>query len=78
MAKSLSSLTTIAWSLLYIEMNTMPPPYSKGGYSRLPQSDSQYGYRATPSSYPPSSYAPAPPVMQQQSSNTVSVLLYAL
>lgn len=56
-------------------MNQMPPPYSKGGYSRLPQSDPHVGTSQPPypQPYPPhSGYAPAPPVMQQQTSNTVS------
>lgn len=66
----LSSLDQYPVSPL-LELNSMPPPYSKGGYTRVPQSDQ---YNAMPHSYPPSSYAPAPPVMQQQSNNTVSII----
>ena len=60
----------------------MPPPYSKGGYSQLPKRDDYYcdpAYRAAPAPAsaqqptwgPGPGYAPAPPVFQQQSSNTV-------
>ncbi len=53
---------------------SQPPAYSgrKDGYTNVPQRDYRppSGYSA-PSSYPPSSYAPAPPVFQQQTSNNV-------
>ena len=62
----------------------MPPPYSKGGYSQVPQTDNcEDYYRSDPPysapapvapaqpTWGPPGYAPAPPVLQQQSSNTV-------
>ena len=59
---------------LQAEMQGMPPPYSTGpsagggGYGMGP---GQYApYPAFPP--PMTGYAPAPPVLQQQSSNTVS------
>lgn len=61
----------------------MPPPYSKGGYSQLPQrDDSPYSAAPVPGpaqqptwGHPVQGYAPAPPVFQQQSSNTVCGVL---
>ena len=47
----------------------MPPPYSKDGYSQVPQTppgQQQPGWQQ-----PTQGYAPAPPVLNQQSSNTV-------
>ena len=56
------------------ELGQMPPPYSKGGYTRVPQGD-PYALQPGFQPYPPSSgYAPAPPTLQQQTSNTVSNL----
>jgi hypothetical protein len=53
----------------------MPPPYSKDGYSQVPQSapgpvPQQLG-TAPAWQQPIQGYAPAPPVLNQQSSNTV-------
>ena len=67
-------------------MQQMPPPYSKSGYSKVPQSD-PYGYTYPPPqqqnqpgpgfpAYPgpgAAGYAPAPQTFQQQSNNTVSM-----
>ena len=55
----------------------MPPPYSEGDYTKVPQMDVDPPY-ISPAPVPPAQptwgppgYAPAPPVFQQQSSNTV-------
>ena len=51
----------------------MPPPYSKDGYSQVPQAPAP---APAPTHQPAAwgqtpGYAPAPPVLQQQNSNTV-------